>query len=45
MLGSNEVVPVFLKLLIIPETGIILNQMSACITFKSVAYKRHVTLF
>ena len=33
------------KLLMIPEIVIMLNQISACVAYKSVAYKRHVMLF
>ena len=39
------VVIVFVKLLIIPEIAIILNQISSRIAYKSIAYKRHVMLF
>ena len=39
--GSNAVVLVFLKVLMIPEIVITLNQISD----KSAAYKRHVILF
>ena len=41
---------IFFKLLMIPEIvyylflAIILNQISACISYKSVAYKRHAML-
>ena len=42
---SSAVVLASLKLLMIPEIVIILNQISACIAYKSVAYKRHVMLF
>ena len=36
--GSNAVVLIFLKLLMIPEIVITLNEISACIAYKSVAY-------
>ena len=39
------VVIVFVKLLIIPEIAIILNQISSRIAYKIIAYKRHVMLF
>ena len=42
-LGSNAVVLVFLKLLMIPEIVITLNQISASIAYKSVTYKRQIT--
>ena len=35
----------FFKLLMIPETVIILNPISTCIAYKSVPYKRLVMLF
>ena len=35
----------FFKLLLIPEKVIIFNQTSACISYKSVTYQRHVMLF
>ena len=35
----------FFKLLMIPEIAITLNQISACIAYKSVSCKRHVILF
>ena len=42
--GSNAVALVFLKLLMIPEIAITLNEISACIAYKSVTYKRHVMI-
>ena len=41
----NAVLLVFLMDIMIPEIVIIFNQISACIAYKSVAYKRHVMLF
>ena len=35
----------FFKLIMIPEKVIILNQISACIAYTSVTYKRNVMLF
>ena len=35
----------FFKLLMIPEIAITLNQISACIAYKSAACKRHVIVF
>ena len=41
---SNAVALVFLKLLMLPENVVSLNQISACIAYQTVAYKRHVML-
>ena len=35
---------VFFELLLIPETVIIFNQISNCVTHRSVPYKKHITM-